>query len=64
MADKPDPTYDKAQDLAEAALEKYAHGDPKAGDKLAEKAVKTDRHAVEDLVADMDEDAGKKGDAA
>ena len=57
MADKTDETYDKARDLAEAALDKYAHGAPKEGDKLAERAVKTDRHAVEELVEEMYEDA-------
>ena len=53
MADENDKTYDKARDLAEAALEEYAHGNAKKGDKLAEKAVKTDRHAVEELVEEM-----------
>ena len=63
MADNKDTeaTYDKARDLAEAALEQYAHGDAKQGDKLAEKAVKTDRHAVEELVDEMDEDAANQG---
>ena len=64
MTDKKDTTeasYDKARDLAEAALEEYAHGDAKEGDKLAEKAVKTDRHAVEELVEEMDEDAANQG---
>ena len=63
MADNKDTeaTYDKARDLAEAALEQYAHGDAKQGDKLAEKAVKTDRHAVKELVDEMDEDAANQG---
>ncbi len=59
MADTTPPTdapYEKARDLAEAALEEYAHGHLKAGDKLAEKAVKTDSHAVEDLVDEMGDD--------
>ncbi len=52
-----DDTYEKARDLAEAALGEYAHGNEKKGDKLAEQAVKTDRHAVEELVEELDEDA-------
>ena len=61
MADKADETYDKARDLAEAALDKYAHGAPKEGDKLAARAVKIDRHAGEELVEEMDEDAAATG---
>ena len=65
--EKTEEPYDKARDLAEAALEQYAKGETKAGDELAEKAVKVDRHAVEELVEDMDEDAEttgtKKGEA-
>ena len=60
-ADKTETHYDEARDLAEAALEKYAKGDTKIGDKLAEKAVQIDRHAVEELVQDMDEDAETTG---
>ena len=70
MAEPPDDSdeaYEEARDLAEAALEKYAKGDTKVGDKLAEKAVQTDRHAVEEFVEEMDEDAkatgSKSGDA-
>ena len=66
-AEKTEAHYDEARDLAEAALEQYAKGDTKIGDELAEKAVKIDRHAVEELVEDMDEDAkttgSKKGEA-
>ena len=64
MADDTADTYEKARDLAEAALEEYAHGQEKAGDKLAEQAVKTDRHAVEELVEEMDEDAETTGKSA
>lgn len=56
-----DDTYDKARDLAEKALDQYAHGNPEQGDKLAEKAVQIDRHAVEELVDDLDEDAKTTG---
>ncbi len=61
MPEKTDGTYDKARDLAEAALGEYAKGDEKKGDKLAEQAMKTDRHAVEELVQDLDEDAAVTG---
>ncbi len=60
-AEKTDDHYDQARDLAEAALEQYAKGKTDAGDELAEKAVKIDRHAVEELVEDMDEDAKTTG---
>ena len=60
MADT-DDKYDKARDLAEAALGEYAKGDEKKGDKLAEQAVKIDKHAVEELVEDLDEDAKTTG---
>ena len=55
--------YEKARDLAEAALGEYAKGDEKTGDKLAGEAVKIDKHAVEELVADLDEDAEITGAA-
>ena len=62
MADeKTGDTYDKARDLAEAALGEYAHGHDEKGDKLAEQAVQTDRHAVEELVEELDEDAAATG---
>ncbi len=68
MADKSGETekgeaYDKARDLAEAALGEYAKGDDKTGDKLAQQAVKTDKHAVEELVEELDEDAEVTGAA-
>ena len=53
--------YDQARDLAEAALGEYAKGDAKQGDKLAQQAVKIDKHAVEELVEDLDEDAAVTG---
>ena len=64
MADeKTGDSYDKARDLAEAALGEYAHGHETKGDKLAEQAVKIDRHAVEELVDELDEDAATRGEA-
>ena len=59
--DETDDKYEKARDLAEAALGKYAEGDEKLGDKLAGQAVKLDKHAVEELVDDLDEDAEVTG---
>ena len=56
-----DEKYEKARDLAEAALGEYAKGDGKKGDKLAEQAMKIDKHAVEELVEDLDEDAEATG---
>ena len=50
-------THDKGRELAEEALEHYAKGDQVGGDKLAEKAVKTDREGAEEVVRDLDEDA-------
>ena len=59
--EKTGDAYDKARDLAEAALGEYAKGDERKGDKLAEQAMKTDRHAVEELVEDLNEDAEVTG---
>jgi hypothetical protein len=61
MPEKTDASYDRARDLAETALEEYAKGDQKKGDKLADEAVQTDRRAVEDVVGDIDEDAQTTG---
>lgn len=56
--DKPDgDEHEKARDLAEKALGEYAKGDQRKGDKLAEEAADLDRSAVEEVVADLDEDA-------
>ncbi len=51
-------SHEKARDLAEKALDEYAKGDQAKGDKLAEQAVQIDRSAVEEVVQDLDEDAG------
>ncbi len=53
--------HDEGRKLAEEALEKYAAGDEKAGDALADRAVKTDREGAEEVVADLDEDAAATG---
>ncbi|HEX2941552.1 MAG TPA: hypothetical protein VHO91_10925 [Rhodopila sp.] len=58
MAQKPqnDPSYDKARDLAEEALDAYVKGNPKEGDKLAEQAKRTNAEAAQDVVNDLEED--------
>ena len=55
-----DPS-DKARDLAEAALGEYAKGDDEKGDRLAQQAIKIDKHAVEELARDLEEDAEVTG---
>jgi uncharacterized protein HemY len=57
-----DSSYDKARELAEEALTKTVEGDDKAAEKLAQKAKATDQQAVEDVLADLDEDAGSEHD--
>ena len=59
-----DDKHEKARDLAEKALGEYAKGDEAKGDKLAEEAAKIDRSAVEEVVQEIDEDAGSNHDAA
>jgi hypothetical protein len=63
MPEQTDPSYDRARDLAETALEEYAKGDKKKGDALADQAVQTDRRAVGDVVNEIDEDAQTTGRA-
>ncbi len=66
MSEKPktEDHYDEARDLAEAALDQYAKGHPRTGDKLAQEAVKTDRHAVEDLVEELGDEPAEAGSPA
>jgi hypothetical protein len=54
--------YDKARELAEDALKKTVEGDDKAADQLAEKAKATDMKAVEDVLQELDDDAGSEHD--
>ncbi len=53
---------EKARKLAEDALEAFSKGDDKRGDELAGEAAKLDRGAVEEVVQDLDEDAGSNHD--
>jgi hypothetical protein len=57
-----DSTYDKARQLAEEALTKTVEGDDKAAEKLAQKAKATNSQAAEDVLQDLDEDAGSEHD--
>lgn len=61
--DTPKDRHEQARMLAEQALEEYAKGDKKRGDELAEEAVRLDRSAVEEVVQELDEDAGSNPDA-
>ena len=56
--------HERARQLAEQALEEYAKGDKKRGDELAEEAARIDRSAVEEVVQELDEDAGSDPEAA
>ena len=55
--------HERARELAEQAMEEYAKGDKKKGDQLAEEAARIDRSAVEEVVQELDEDAGSNPDA-
>ncbi|MBV9652970.1 MAG: hypothetical protein JOZ42_00255 [Acetobacteraceae bacterium] len=63
-SEAPSDRHEKARLLAEEALEHYAKGNKKKGDELADAAVKLDRSAVEEVVQDLDEDAGSDPGAA
>jgi len=54
--------YDKARELAENSLRKSVEGDDAAADRLAEDAKATNQQAVEDVLQDLDEDAGSEHD--
>jgi len=53
-----DETHEQARDMAEEALEAFSKGKDKEGKTLVHKAAELDRSAVEELVEDLDEDAG------
>ena len=55
--------HEKARDLTEQALDALVQGDEGKADKLIEKAKTIDVTAVEEVVADLDEDAGSNPDA-
>ncbi len=47
-----------ARQVTEEALDAYVHGDDKTGDKLVDEAKRKDPSAVEEVLKDLDEDAG------
>jgi hypothetical protein len=56
--------HEKARNLAEDALGELAKGHEDKADKLIEQAKKLDESALEDVVQDLDEDAGSDPKAA
>ena len=59
MADEPPgQAHDKARDLVEDALGKLAENKPGEAEKLIDKAQAIDPSAAQEVVADLDEDAG------
>ena len=59
-----DDKHEKALDLTEQALEALDKGKDAEADKLIDQAKKLDPSALEEVVADLDEDAGSDPDAA
>lgn len=55
---KKDDQHETARQLTEDALGAYVKGDQQKGNQLVEKAKKTDGSAVEEVIRDLDEDAG------
>jgi hypothetical protein len=51
-----DRSYDEARKLTENAMDAYAKGNPKQGDRLAEQAKRTNTDAVRDVVDELEED--------
>lgn len=59
MADEPTArAHDKARELVEDALGKYADDKPREAETLIDKAQAMDPSAAREVVADLDEDAG------
>ena len=54
-----DEKHDKAIELTEQALEKLTEGDEAAAQKLVDRAKQIDPTAPEEVLRDLDEDAGK-----
>ena len=59
-----DDRHEKARDLAEDALGELAKGREDEADRLIEEAEKLDKSALEEVVQDLDEDAGSDPKAA
>lgn len=56
--------HEKARDLAEDALGELAKGREDKADRLIEEAKALDESALEEVVEDLDEDAGSDPEAA
>jgi len=56
--------HEKARELAEDALGELAKGREDKADRLIEEAKKLDGSALEEVVQDLDDDAGSDPDAA
>lgn len=50
--------HEEARQMTEAALEAMARGDDKRASELVQKAKRTDITAIEEVLQDLDEDAG------
>jgi len=53
-----DERHETARQTTEDAVGAYAKGDREKGDRLAEKARQMDSTAVQEVIDDLDEDAG------
>lgn len=59
-----DDRHQKARDLAEDALGELAKGREDKADRLIDEAKKLDKSALEEVVQDLEEDAGSDPKAA
>lgn len=59
-----DDRHEKARDLAEDALGELAKGREDKADRLIDEAKKLDKSALEEVVQDLEEDAGSDPKAA
>jgi len=57
-------SYDKAREMTEKALDAYVNDDEAKGDKLVEQARSINQKAVEDVNAELEEDASSEHDPA
>jgi hypothetical protein len=53
-----DDKHETARKVTEEALDAYVEGDRKTGDDLVEEAKRTDPSAVQEVLKDLEEDAG------
>ena len=50
--------HENARQLTEDAMEAYVKGDQQRGNDLVDEAKRTDSSAIEEVLQDLDEDAG------